>query len=163
MSNWLPALAEQPDSGKLIAETSVFAAMFRLSAFVEDDVRLGDVFKLDAELTKIAPETLSMVAKQLQPLLVSSRVKSLCCVVLCCLLFIISRKHRTSSLFTDRTQSPCARFHLQQVVARSRLALLQDHTRLQRQTLQHPSESSREKNVQFARMQTENEINTPIQ
>ena len=77
MPNWLPFQSNNSlsDIGKLVSETSVLGPFFRLSSFAEDDPQVVEKFRLDNVTNETMGETLSMISKQIHPLLTTNRVK----------------------------------------------------------------------------------------
>jgi hypothetical protein len=77
MDNWLPIenVADETHVGKMLAESSLFGPLCRLSAFAEDDPRIVDMYFPEASTpAEIAPETFNLISKQIHPLIGSTRV-----------------------------------------------------------------------------------------
>lgn len=61
-------------NGKIQAVSSVLGPFFKLSLFAEDDARIAEkYFKRDLD-TELTNETLTLISKQVQPILASTRV-----------------------------------------------------------------------------------------
>ena len=77
MPNWLPNLdlkKIEKLNGKVLCETSIMGPIFRLSGFAEDDPKIVEKYGLENIQTEHIPETLSLITKQIHPLLFTNRV-----------------------------------------------------------------------------------------
>jgi ubiquitin conjugation factor E4 B len=76
MPNWLPKdiLSIKPDElhGRALSETCLFGSLLRLSVLVEDDPKLVEKYFGNME-NELIPETLSLLSKQIQPMIGSYR------------------------------------------------------------------------------------------
>jgi hypothetical protein len=80
MENWLPIenVSDVSHIGKMLAESSLFGPLFRLSVFAEDDPKIVTMYFPEASTpAEIAPETFNLISKQIHPLLGSTRVLKL--------------------------------------------------------------------------------------
>jgi hypothetical protein len=76
MGNWLPLYTQQTDvlNGRMLTETSLLGPAFGLSSFAEDDPKIFEKYFMETMYGEMQPETLNLIAKQIQPILNSYRV-----------------------------------------------------------------------------------------